>query len=49
MSYVMGSKIRLQWVRSQKALMFVRGVQGKRYIQATALLKNAELLCFCDM
>lgn len=30
MSYAKGSKMRLQWVRSQKALMFVTGVGGKK-------------------
>lgn len=48
MSYVKGSKMRLQWVRSQKALMFVTGVEKKKCVQATAILKNA-LLHFCEI
>lgn len=49
MSYAKGSKMRLQWVRSQKALMFVTGVGGKKSVQATTILKNAELLRFCEI
>lgn len=49
MSFVKGGKMRLQWVRSQKALILVTGVREKICVQATALLKNAELLCFCEM
>lgn len=49
MSFVKGSKMRLQWVRSQKALILVTGVREKICVQAMALLKNAELLCFCEM